>query len=100
MANEKKRLDHDLEIARDIQRILLPPKRRPLTDFRSAALMCRPPGERRLFDYIRVDDANGLVWRLRTFRVKRSRIAYHGDLPQRVAGRGARNPFRPMFCEK
>src|SRR5262249_44647361 len=25
MANEKKRLDHDLEIARDIQRILLPP---------------------------------------------------------------------------
>jgi serine phosphatase RsbU (regulator of sigma subunit) len=29
MANEKKRLDHDLEIARDIQRILLPRPKPP-----------------------------------------------------------------------
>ncbi len=28
-ANEKKRLDHDLEIARDIQRVLFRQKRRP-----------------------------------------------------------------------
>ena len=37
-ANEKKRLDHDLEIAREIQRILLPSRSaRPFMASRSAA---------------------------------------------------------------
>ena len=47
MANEKKRLDHDLEIARDIQRILLPAEAPAINGFQIS-------GD--YFDYIRVDD--------------------------------------------
>jgi sigma-B regulation protein RsbU (phosphoserine phosphatase) len=57
MANEKKRLDHDLEIARDIQRILLPSEAPVINGFQISGLNAparQVSGD--YFDYIRVDD--------------------------------------------
>src|SRR5205809_743476 len=57
MANEKKRLDHDLEIARDIQRILLPADAPAINGFEISGINVparRVSGD--YFDYIRVDD--------------------------------------------
>jgi len=56
-ANEKKRLDHDLEIARDIQRILLPDKAPDISGFEISGLNVparQVSGD--YFDYIKVDD--------------------------------------------
>ncbi|MGH8093497.1 MAG: PP2C family protein-serine/threonine phosphatase [Chthoniobacterales bacterium] len=56
-ANEKKRLDHDLQIARDIQRILLPSKPPAIEGFDIAGVNYaarQVSGD--YFDYIRVDD--------------------------------------------
>ncbi len=56
-ANEKKRLDHDLEIARDIQRILLPDKSPVIDGFEISGLNIparQVSGD--YFDYIRVDE--------------------------------------------
>jgi phosphoserine phosphatase RsbU/P len=56
-ANEKKRLDHDLEIARDIQRILLPEKSPAIPGFEIAGLNIpakQVSGD--YFDYIKVDE--------------------------------------------
>src|SRR5216117_1679430 len=57
MANEKKRLDHDLEIARDIQRILLPAKAPAIDGFQISGISVparQVSGD--YFDYIQVDD--------------------------------------------
>ncbi len=56
-ANEKKRLDHDLEIARDIQRVLLPAEPPAVNGFQISALNI-PAGQVSgdYFDYIQVDD--------------------------------------------
>ncbi len=57
VANEKKRLDHDLQIARDIQRILLPSKPPPIEGFDIAGINIparQVSGD--YFDYITVDD--------------------------------------------
>jgi sigma-B regulation protein RsbU (phosphoserine phosphatase) len=56
-ANEKKRLDHDLEIARDIQRILLPSEAPVVEGFEISGLNIparQVSGD--YFDYIKVDD--------------------------------------------
>ena len=56
-ANEKKRLDHDLAIARDIQRILLPAEAPQVNGFEIHGLNVparQVSGD--YFDYIRVDD--------------------------------------------
>jgi phosphoserine phosphatase RsbU/P len=56
-ANEKKRLDHDLQIARDIQRILLPSTPPPIDGFDIAGINIparQVSGD--YFDYIKVDD--------------------------------------------
>jgi sigma-B regulation protein RsbU (phosphoserine phosphatase) len=56
MANEKKRLDHDLEIARDIQRILLPSEAPIITGFQISGINVparQVSGD--YFDYIEVD---------------------------------------------
>src|SRR5256714_11806119 len=56
-ANEKKRLDHDLEIARDIQRILLPAEAPKVNGFEIAGLNVparQVSGD--YFDYIKVDE--------------------------------------------
>ncbi|HEY2125169.1 MAG TPA: GAF domain-containing SpoIIE family protein phosphatase [Chthoniobacterales bacterium] len=56
-ANEKKRLDHDLEIARDIQRILLPAEAPGIHGFEISGLNVparQVSGD--YFDYIKVDD--------------------------------------------
>jgi sigma-B regulation protein RsbU (phosphoserine phosphatase) len=56
-ANEKKRLDHDLQIARDIQRILLPSQPPPIDGFDIAGVNLparQVSGD--YFDYIVVDD--------------------------------------------
>jgi sigma-B regulation protein RsbU (phosphoserine phosphatase) len=58
-ANEKKRLDHDLEIARDIQRVLLPADAPSVAGFEIYGL--NVPAHQiggDYFDYIQVDDAN------------------------------------------
>src|SRR6266478_7678483 len=57
MANEKNRLDHDLEIARDIQRILLPSEAPAIDGFQISGINVPArlvSGD--YFDYIRVDD--------------------------------------------
>ena len=57
MANEKKRLDHDLEIARDIQRILLPSQAPAINGFQISGLNVparQVSGD--YFDYIHVDE--------------------------------------------
>jgi phosphoserine phosphatase RsbU/P len=57
MANEKKRLDHDLEIARDIQRILLPAEAPTINGFQISGISVparHVSGD--YFDYIQVDD--------------------------------------------
>jgi sigma-B regulation protein RsbU (phosphoserine phosphatase) len=57
MANEKKRLDHDLEIARDIQRILLPSEAPAINGFQISGINVparQVSGD--YFDYIRVDE--------------------------------------------
>jgi sigma-B regulation protein RsbU (phosphoserine phosphatase) len=57
MANEKKRLDHDLEIARDIQRILLPAEAPAINGFQISGINVparHVSGD--YFDYIQVDD--------------------------------------------
>jgi sigma-B regulation protein RsbU (phosphoserine phosphatase) len=57
MANEKKRLDHDLEIARDIQRILLPAEAPAIDGFQISGLSVparQVSGD--YFDYIEVDN--------------------------------------------
>src|SRR6266480_904550 len=57
MANEKKRLDHDLEIARDIQRILLPAEAPAINGFQISGINAparQVSGD--YFDYIHVDD--------------------------------------------
>jgi sigma-B regulation protein RsbU (phosphoserine phosphatase) len=56
-ANEKKRLDHDLEIARDIQRVLLPAEAPSVNGFEISGinLSARQVGGD-YFDYIKVDD--------------------------------------------
>src|SRR6202040_287844 len=57
-ANEKKRLDHDLEIARDIQRILLPAEAPAIKGFEIYGINVpahQVGGD--YFDYIKVDDA-------------------------------------------
>ena len=56
-ANEKKRLDHDLEIARDIQRILLPSQAPAVNGFEISGINVparQVSGD--YFDYIKVDD--------------------------------------------
>lgn len=56
-ANEKKRLDHDLEIARDIQRILLPSEAPVVAGFEISGLNIparQVSGD--YFDYIHIDD--------------------------------------------
>ncbi len=56
-ANEKKRLDHDLEIARDIQRILLPSESPRITGFEINGMNIparQVSGD--YFDYIKVDE--------------------------------------------
>jgi phosphoserine phosphatase RsbU/P len=56
-ANEKKRLDHDLQIARDIQRILLPAEAPQLNGFEISGLNVparQVSGD--YFDYIKIDD--------------------------------------------
>src|SRR6267154_2296508 len=56
-ANEKKRLDHDLEIARDIQRILLPAESPSVSGFQIAGLNVparQVSGD--YFDYIKIDE--------------------------------------------
>ena len=56
MANEKKRLDHDLEIARDIQRILLPSEAPAINGFEISGMNVparQVSGD--YFDYIHVD---------------------------------------------
>ncbi len=56
-ANEKKRLDHDLEIARDIQRILLPAEAPAVNGFEISGINVparQVSGD--YFDYIKVDD--------------------------------------------
>jgi sigma-B regulation protein RsbU (phosphoserine phosphatase) len=56
MANEKKRLDHDLEIARDIQRILLPSEAPAIGGFQISGINVparQVSGD--YFDYIQVD---------------------------------------------
>src|SRR5881398_1992770 len=56
-ANEKKRLDHDLEIARDIQRILLPSEAPAVTGFEISGMNVparQVSGD--YFDYIKLDD--------------------------------------------
>ena len=56
MANEKKRLDHDLEIARDIQRILLPSEAPAINGFEISGINVparQVSGD--YFDYIQVD---------------------------------------------
>ena len=56
MANEKKRLDHDLEIARDIQRILLPSEAPDIKGFQISGINVparQVSGD--YFDYIHVD---------------------------------------------
>jgi len=56
-ANEKKRLDHDLEIARDIQRILLPSEAPVVAGFEISGLNIparHVSGD--YFDYIKVDE--------------------------------------------
>src|SRR6267143_3470615 len=56
-ANEKKRLDHDLEIAQDIQRILLPSEAPAVPGFEIAGINIparQVSGD--YFDYIRVDE--------------------------------------------
>ena len=56
MANEKKRLDHDLEIARDIQRILLPSEAPAINGFEISGINVparQVSGD--YFDYIHVD---------------------------------------------
>ncbi|MEP7070756.1 MAG: GAF domain-containing SpoIIE family protein phosphatase [Verrucomicrobiota bacterium] len=55
-ANEKKRLDHDLEIARDIQRILLPAKAPAIAGFEISGINLparQVSGD--YFDYIQID---------------------------------------------
>jgi sigma-B regulation protein RsbU (phosphoserine phosphatase) len=57
MANEKKRLDHDLEIARDIQRILLPSEAPAINGFQISGINSparQVSGD--YFDYIQVDE--------------------------------------------
>ena len=57
MANEKKRLDHDLEIARDIQRILLPSEAPAIDGFQINGINAparQVSGD--YFDYIQVDE--------------------------------------------
>jgi len=57
MANEKKRLDHDLEIARDIQRILLPSEAPAIDGFQISGINAparQVSGD--YFDYIQVDE--------------------------------------------
>src|SRR5437879_12244719 len=56
-ANEKKRLDHDLEIARDIQRILLPAEAPAISGFEVSGINVparQVSGD--YFDYIKIDD--------------------------------------------
>jgi sigma-B regulation protein RsbU (phosphoserine phosphatase) len=56
-ANEKKRLDHDLEIARDIQRVLLPAEPPTVNGFEISGLNIaarQVSGD--YFDYIKIDD--------------------------------------------
>jgi phosphoserine phosphatase RsbU/P len=56
-ANEKKRLDHDLEIARDIQRILLPAEAPAVNGFEISGINVparQVSGD--YFDYIKVDE--------------------------------------------
>ncbi len=56
-ANEKKRLDHELEIARDIQRILLPAEAPAVNGFEISGINVparQVSGD--YFDYIKVDD--------------------------------------------
>jgi sigma-B regulation protein RsbU (phosphoserine phosphatase) len=56
-ANEKKRLDHDLEIARDIQRVLLPAEPPSVNGFEISGINIparQVSGD--YFDYIKVDD--------------------------------------------
>ena len=56
-ANEKKRLDHDLEIARDIQRVLLPAEPPAVAGFEiSAVNIAARQVSGDYFDYIQVDD--------------------------------------------
>jgi sigma-B regulation protein RsbU (phosphoserine phosphatase) len=58
-ANEKKRLDHDLEIARDIQRILLPEEAPAITGFEISGINVparQVSGD--YFDYIRIDETH------------------------------------------
>jgi sigma-B regulation protein RsbU (phosphoserine phosphatase) len=58
-ANEKKRLDHDLEIARDIQRVLLPAEAPAIVGFDLCGINVpahQVGGD--YFDYIKVDDSH------------------------------------------
>ena len=82
MANEKKRLDHDLEIARDIQRILLPSEAPDINGFQISGINVparQVSGD--YFDYIHVDEERLGVAIADVSGKGRAGIADHGDLP-------------------
>ena len=89
-ANEKKRLDHDLQIAREIQRILLPAEAPTIDGFEISGInIPGQPGERRL---LRLHHGRRRAPRRRhrrRLRQRRAGLAHHGDLPQRLAQPGA-----------
>ena len=89
MANEKKRLDHDLEIARDIQRILLPSEAPAINGFQISGINAparQVSGD--YFDYIQVDEERLGVAIADVSGKGVPGIAYHGDLPQRLTRGG------------
>ncbi len=89
-ANEKKRLDHDLKIAREIQRVLLPAEAPAIPGFEISGLnipASQVSGD--YYDYIKVDRGSPRRRHRGRLRERRAGLADHGHLPQRSAQPGA-----------
>ena len=92
---EKKKLDHDIEVAREIQRILLPSEAPEIGGFNCAAMNIpaqQVSGD--YFDFIPVDETRWGRGRGRCQRKGRAGLDHHGHVPQRPAQQGAGASFR------
>ena len=96
---EKKKLDHDIEVAREIQRILLPSKAPEVAGFNCAALNIpaqQVSGD--YFDFIPVDETALGRGRGRCQRQGHPGLDHHGHVPQRPAQQGARQSLARRKC--
>ena len=98
-AAEKKRLDQDLQVAHEIQRILLPANSPEVSGFQISGINIPARRSAATTTTISRSIAMGVRHR-RRLRQRRAGIAHHGHVPERLAQRGGRPALARRSCAR